>query len=225
MTHSTETNLGEHAPSPMSGRVGKGRWQWYGLFVGPILFCPLVLGVTAWQRLPDLDRLMALANLDAAVHYFHPEVATRPSAWDSAFAATAIRITESRTTAEYARALDELLGALHDPATRRIRAPMRWTSTWSPDSVLVIRPAAAVFDALRLGNARYARAVVIDLRGGGPGFAGISRFKLALWATLIVAIALALVLAFASLFVIAAAVTACAAVVAIAVGWVKRLLR
>ena len=67
--------------------------------------------------------------------------------------------------------------------------------------------------------------IFIDLRGGGPGFAGISRFKLALWATLIIAIALALVLTFASLFVIAAAVTACAAVVAIAVGWVKRLLR
>ena len=70
--------------------------------------------------------------------------------------------------------------------------------------------------------------IFIDLRGGEQSFAtmlGISRFKLALWATLFIAIALALVLTFASLFVIAAVVSACVAAVAVAVAWVKRFLR
>jgi C-terminal processing protease CtpA/Prc len=58
---------------------------------------------------PRIERLMALARLDAAVHYFHPAVATRASAWDSLFAAHAIRIADAPSRGEYGRLVRELL--------------------------------------------------------------------------------------------------------------------
>ena len=47
------------------------------------------------------ERLMALARLDAAVHYFDPSVATRASAWDSLLAANALRIVDAVDSREY----------------------------------------------------------------------------------------------------------------------------
>ncbi|MEP6621983.1 MAG: S41 family peptidase [bacterium] len=62
------------------------------------------------------DRLVALARLDAAVHYFNPTVATGPSNWDSLFAAHAIRIADAPSSAEYARLVTALMTDLHDDA-------------------------------------------------------------------------------------------------------------
>jgi hypothetical protein len=69
--------------------------------------------------------------------------------------------------------------------------------------------------------------IFFDLRGadGSIRMKPISRWKIALWLTVIAAIGFALVLTFASLFVVAAAVAACAAALAIAVTWVKGLFR
>jgi hypothetical protein len=70
--------------------------------------------------------------------------------------------------------------------------------------------------------------IFYDLRGEQGSFVRITKisgFKLALWLTLIVAIALALVLTFASLFVVAAVVSTCLVAVAGIVGWVKAKLR
>lgn len=64
-----------------------------------------------------IERLVALARLDAAVHYFHPAVATRASTWDSLFAANAVRIADAPTSAEYRRRVAALMDALHDEAT------------------------------------------------------------------------------------------------------------
>jgi Periplasmic protease len=58
------------------------------------------------------ERLMALARLDAAVHYFDPAVATRASSWDSLFAANALRIVDARDSREYAGLVYSLLRAL-----------------------------------------------------------------------------------------------------------------
>jgi C-terminal processing protease CtpA/Prc len=63
-----------------------------------------------------LDRLVALARLDAAVHYFNPAVATRASSWDSLFAANAVRIADASSPAEYARLVNALMTGLHDDA-------------------------------------------------------------------------------------------------------------
>ena len=61
-----------------------------------------------------LDRLVALAHLDAAVHYFNPAVATHPSSWDSLFAGSAIRIADAKSSSEYRRLVGALMSDLHD---------------------------------------------------------------------------------------------------------------
>src|ERR1700730_1216653 len=58
------------------------------------------------------ERLMALARLDAAVHYFDPAVATRASAWDSLFAANALRIVDAPNSGEYGRLVTALSQAI-----------------------------------------------------------------------------------------------------------------
>jgi len=48
-----------------------------------------------------VERLAALARLDAAVHHFHPRVAIRASAWDSAFANSALAVADAPDAAGY----------------------------------------------------------------------------------------------------------------------------
>src|SRR5437762_4720303 len=61
-----------------------------------------------------MDRLVALARLDAAVRYFHPKVATGPSNWDSLFAANVVRIADAPNATAYARWVGEMMAGLHD---------------------------------------------------------------------------------------------------------------
>jgi C-terminal processing protease CtpA/Prc len=63
-----------------------------------------------------IERLVALAHLDAAVRYFNPAVGTRASSWDSLFAANVVRIADAPTSAEYGRLVSALLADLHDDA-------------------------------------------------------------------------------------------------------------
>lgn len=65
------------------------------------------------HAVPRIERLVALAHLDAAVRYFDPVVATRASSWDSLFAANAVRIADAPTAAEYARLITAMMKALH----------------------------------------------------------------------------------------------------------------
>ncbi|MEO8564616.1 MAG: S41 family peptidase [bacterium] len=70
-----------------------------------LLFTP----PSAAQR---IDRLVALAHLDAAVRYFHPSVATNAARWDSLFAANVIAIADAPDRAEYAQRISSLMLAL-----------------------------------------------------------------------------------------------------------------
>jgi C-terminal processing protease CtpA/Prc len=63
-----------------------------------------------------IERLVALARLDAAVRYFNPAVATRASSWDSLFAANVVRIADAPTAAEYGRLVSVLMTDLRDDA-------------------------------------------------------------------------------------------------------------
>lgn len=76
-----------------------------------VVAAALALLPSASQR---IERLVALAHLDAAVHYFHPAVAIRASTWDSLFAANALRIADAPLSAEYGRRVASLMDALHD---------------------------------------------------------------------------------------------------------------
>lgn len=61
-----------------------------------------------------VDRLVALAHLDAAVRYFDPAVATNAARWDSLFAANVVEIANAPDGPEYGRRIASLLLALGD---------------------------------------------------------------------------------------------------------------
>ena len=61
-----------------------------------------------------IDRLVALAHLDAAVRYFHPAAATNAARWDSLFAANVIAIADARDAADYGRRIASVMSALGD---------------------------------------------------------------------------------------------------------------
>ena len=89
----------------------------------------LVLAVVLASPAPSasqrLDRLVALARLDASVRYFDPSVARRASRWDSLFAANVVRIANAPSAAEYGRLASALMMGLHDvapPATSRLKS-------------------------------------------------------------------------------------------------------
>ncbi|MBS1508344.1 MAG: hypothetical protein JSS79_17015 [Bacteroidetes bacterium] len=78
------------------------------------------------QPKPDsvqLKRLIRLCELWGKVKYFHPYLSYKPIDWDSALIQTIPKVKAAQTSEEYAKAIDEMLGMLHDPATYVIREP------------------------------------------------------------------------------------------------------
>ncbi|MBS1508343.1 MAG: hypothetical protein JSS79_17010 [Bacteroidetes bacterium] len=90
-----------------------------------VFFCTSFL--YGWsQPKPDsvqLKRLIRLCELWGKVKYFHPYLSYKPIDWDSALIQTIPKVKAAQTSSEYARAIDEMLGMLHDPATYVIREP------------------------------------------------------------------------------------------------------
>jgi len=113
------------------------------------------------------DRLLALAQLDGAVHYFHPVVAVHPQRWDSLFAELVLPIADAPTEGAYERALGELIAQLDDPATRVVGENQgSWTAESQPDGVVVLRPSSLIDRATALETViQRAQLLVIDLRG------------------------------------------------------------
>jgi C-terminal processing protease CtpA/Prc len=81
-----------------------------------------------------VERLVALARLDAAVHFFNPSVATRPSIWDSVFAANVVRIADAPSSQEYGRLVSALMTDLHDdpPVRTSPQGALRYNGFPSP---------------------------------------------------------------------------------------------
>jgi C-terminal processing protease CtpA/Prc len=77
------------------------------------------------QALPsDTDRLIATGKLWVAVKYFHPYLAYRDIDWDKALVDALPNIRAAKTSAEYAAAVDSMLGVVkvpgvHDSAPQR----------------------------------------------------------------------------------------------------------
>ena len=61
---------------------------------------------------PRTERLIALARLDAAMHYFDPAVATRASRWDSLFAADVECIADASDGRAYEQLITAMMRAL-----------------------------------------------------------------------------------------------------------------
>jgi C-terminal processing protease CtpA/Prc len=88
-----------------------------------------------WPQTPQrIERLVALARLDAAVRYFNPAVGTRASLWDSLFAANVVRIADAPTSAEYGRLVAGLVTDLHDdePAATSPQRALEYNGFPSP---------------------------------------------------------------------------------------------
>ncbi len=157
----------------------------------------VLLGLTAsvppahaQQTPPDslrLERLVDLGKLWGTVKYFHPYLAYRAIDWDSALVATIPTVEAATDSASYAAAVQTMLDALDDPATRIVEVdfpPMPPPgepdplSYWTVDSMLVVtlnpktlgQDFFAAVGKLRgvAAEAGKARGLVFDLRSEFP---------------------------------------------------------
>src|SRR5688500_6694373 len=69
------------------------------------------------------ERLARVGRLWGTVRYFHPHLAYKDIDWDAALVKALPKVTAARTDEEYAAAVQGMLDALGDPATRVIRRP------------------------------------------------------------------------------------------------------
>jgi hypothetical protein len=168
------------------------RLRLIAVFLGSALSSWRLPELAAQTSAPDsirIERLAAIGRLWAAVREFHPWLAYRPIAWDSALAAGVARVNAAPDRAAYAAAVAEMLATLDDPVTRLARdsepspTPSRGEpdprSWWTADSVLVVslRNPADFADFYRTierltaiaDTIRGARRVVFDLRASAPG--------------------------------------------------------
>ena len=137
--------------------------------------------------LPSRDeRLVRLGQLWGQVRYRHPYLAYKDIDWDAALIAAIPQVEAAKDRAAYAAAVQDMLEALRDPATRVVRpeeqegpakatAPVRELRGWEGKDVLVLdlralKDRAALQqtrpEELRADIAR-AKAVIIDLRARG----------------------------------------------------------
>jgi C-terminal processing protease CtpA/Prc len=70
---------------------------------------------------PRIDRLVALAKVWGNVRWLHPYLFDREIAWDEALVAAIPKVEDARSADQFAAAVGEMLGALHDPLTHMVR--------------------------------------------------------------------------------------------------------
>ena len=71
-----------------------------------------------------IERLAGLGKLWGAVKFFHPYLAYKRIDWDTALVKAIPGVKAARTPEEYGDAIDQMLQALDDPATRVDREPI-----------------------------------------------------------------------------------------------------
>ncbi len=151
----------------------------------------LTLGLVAWTAsaapaapapaLPSAEeRLAHLARLWGQVKYRHPALASRDIDWDAALVAALPQVEAAGDADAYARAVQEMLETLKDPATRVLRpeeaAPAEDTGAsgagreqaarWAAKDVLLLDLGAPWTETPR-GELARAKAVLVDLRARG----------------------------------------------------------
>ncbi|HEY0511600.1 MAG TPA: S41 family peptidase [Thermoanaerobaculia bacterium] len=87
-------------------------------YVGLLALLAITPALAQAQQPPaDVDRLAHLAKLWGTVRYLHPYLAYREIDWDAALVRAIPAVRAAKTPAEYAAAVQSMLGALGDPAT------------------------------------------------------------------------------------------------------------
>ena len=81
-----------------------------------------------------VERLVALCKLWGAIKYFHPYLADRDVDWDAALVAALQKTDAARSADDYANAVEAMIAALDDPATRVVRATTGATPNAVPSS-------------------------------------------------------------------------------------------
>jgi C-terminal processing protease CtpA/Prc len=103
--------------------------------VGLILILFSVLVAVAQQPGEEsarIDRLVGLANLWAAVKYFHPYLSYRDNIdWDAALIKVIPKVDAARTSVEYSAAVESMLSELGDPVTHVLNVPEPRTASSS----------------------------------------------------------------------------------------------
>jgi C-terminal processing protease CtpA/Prc len=132
-----------------------------------------------------IERLVSLGKLWGAVKYFHPYLAYREDIdWDAALVSAIPQVNAANSAGEYAAAVQSMLLALGDPATRVIEQEDNGTAssererqptyTVTPDDILVVTihhyedltdfPSAVAKMAAVKKEIPQARGVLFDLR-------------------------------------------------------------
>ncbi|MGH6815951.1 MAG: S41 family peptidase [Hyphomicrobiaceae bacterium] len=70
-----------------------------------------------------IERLAALGRLWGTIKFFHPALAYRDIDWDGALIAAIPKVRAAKTAKDFRAAVDEMLAALNDPATRTVLQP------------------------------------------------------------------------------------------------------
>lgn len=150
---------------------------WAAALVAPV---PLDTAEECARDSLCVARLAGLGRLWAAAKYFHPWLAWREVDWDAALVAAVPRVIAARDAGEYRAAVQQMLDALGDPATRVLVSPDAPPPSPAPlahltaDAILVVtlnpvtvprgrEEAPVLTPAIR--NWPQAKAVVFDLRG------------------------------------------------------------
>ncbi len=153
-----------------------------------LLLAPSVFAqapVSASSEAQRLQRLRGLAELWGEVRYRHPKLASSDFDWDAPLLVALPQVEAARSRDDYARALQQMLDTLGDPATyvepwdskeppARPAPSPRPLHAWEKGEVLAINLGVVsmpgglgIFDsryAPLVENLKKARAIVVDLR-------------------------------------------------------------
>jgi C-terminal processing protease CtpA/Prc len=131
---------------------------------------------------PRVERLVRLCQVWAQVRWFHPWIFERAVDWDAALTAAIPKVSAATTGAEEDAAVEQMLRALGDPATRLAGAPPP-TKPPSPARSRWVDPKTLVLEAGTFAGAdvrkllrglpdeiRKAETLVVDLRPDAEPF-------------------------------------------------------
>ena len=165
---------------------------------------PLAAAETPAAPAPHIERIAQAGRLWGFVRYLHPYLAYRDIDWDAALVQALPGIRDAKTREEYAAAVQSMLAALGDPATRVLPLekeppadppnPPNPSDTGTPPEVVrTLEGGAVLFDLRALSRVNvqefYSRtgdffktltaapAVIVDLRGLGENYYAYSMFE------------------------------------------------
>jgi hypothetical protein len=133
------------------------------------LFAALLALLLSFSAAADTnDRLVALGHVWGIVKFAHPALGYSDVDWDAAGTKAISRVAGAGDTRTYTDAVQEMLAALGDPATRVVPDCVPGTPAAIPDSerladgTLILRPTSSALDPV--AALQQSQRVIVDLR-------------------------------------------------------------